>query len=41
MGFNTRQGAEGVGQATTAAVVSSSVVILLLDVLVAQVLLGK
>jgi phospholipid/cholesterol/gamma-HCH transport system permease protein len=39
MGFNTKQGAEGVGRSTTAAVVASSVLILLLDVLLAQVLL--
>ena len=39
MGFNTQQGAEGVGKATTGAVVSSSVLILLLDVLLAKVLL--
>ena len=41
MGFNTRQGAEGVGRATTTAVVASSVLILLLDVFVAQLLLGN
>jgi phospholipid/cholesterol/gamma-HCH transport system permease protein len=41
MGFNTKQGAEGVGKATTMAVVSSSVIILLLDVLLARVLLNK
>jgi phospholipid/cholesterol/gamma-HCH transport system permease protein len=39
MGFNTKQGAEGVGRSTTTAVVASSVLILLLDVLLAQVLL--
>jgi phospholipid/cholesterol/gamma-HCH transport system permease protein len=39
MGFNTKQGAEGVGRSTTSAVVASSVLILLLDVLLAQVLL--
>ncbi len=39
MGFTTQQGAEGVGKATTAAVVMSSVMILLLDTLLAQVLL--
>jgi len=39
MGFNTKQGAEGVGRATTGAVVSSSVLILLLDVLLANLLL--
>ena len=32
MGFSTQQGAEGVGRSTTGAVVSSSVLILLLDV---------
>lgn len=41
MGFNTRQGAEGVGRATTTAVVASSVLILVLDVLVARVLLKR
>ncbi len=41
IGFNTQQGAEGVGRATTQAVVAASVTILLLDVLLAQVLLGK
>jgi phospholipid/cholesterol/gamma-HCH transport system permease protein len=40
MGFNTKQGAEGVGRATTGAVVSSSVLILLLDVLLANLLLS-
>jgi phospholipid/cholesterol/gamma-HCH transport system permease protein len=40
MGFNTQQGAEGVGKATTGAVVSSSVLILLLDVLLAKILLN-
>jgi phospholipid/cholesterol/gamma-HCH transport system permease protein len=39
MGFTTQQGAEGVGKATTTAVVASSVLILLLDTLLAQVLL--
>lgn len=39
MGFRTGQGAEGVGRATTGAVVSSSVMILLLDVLLAKLLL--
>ena len=39
VGFNTRQGAEGVGKATTGAVVSASVVILLLDTLLAKILL--
>lgn len=41
MGFNTRQGAEGVGRATTTAVVASSVLILVLDVLVARILLRR
>jgi len=40
MGFNTKQGAEGVGKATTAAVVASSVVILLLNALLARILLN-
>jgi phospholipid/cholesterol/gamma-HCH transport system permease protein len=39
MGFSTKQGAEGVGRATTAAVVSASVMILFLDALLARVLL--
>ena len=39
MGFNTQQGAEGVGSSTTGAVVASSVLILLLDVLLANLLL--
>ncbi len=39
VGFNTQKGAEGVGRSTTAAVVSSSVLILFLDALIAQVLL--
>jgi phospholipid/cholesterol/gamma-HCH transport system permease protein len=41
IGFNTQQGAEGGGRATTQAVVATSVTILLLDVVLAQVLLGK
>jgi phospholipid/cholesterol/gamma-HCH transport system permease protein len=41
MGFNTKQGAEGVGKATTGAVVYSSVLILLLDVLLAKILLKQ
>jgi phospholipid/cholesterol/gamma-HCH transport system permease protein len=41
MGFTTKQGAEGVGRATTGAVVSSSVLILLLDVLITKVLLDQ
>jgi len=39
MGFSTKQGAEGVGRATTTAVVSSSVLILFLDVALAKLLL--
>ncbi|NIM52162.1 MAG: MlaE family lipid ABC transporter permease subunit [Gemmatimonadales bacterium] len=39
MGFNTQKGAEGVGRSTTAAVVSSSVLILFLDALLSKVLL--
>jgi phospholipid/cholesterol/gamma-HCH transport system permease protein len=41
MGFSTQQGAEGVGRSTTGAVVSSSVMILLLDVLLTQLLLNQ
>jgi phospholipid/cholesterol/gamma-HCH transport system permease protein len=41
VGFNTKQGAEGVGKATTGAVVSSSVIILLLDTLLAKILLKQ
>jgi phospholipid/cholesterol/gamma-HCH transport system permease protein len=41
MGFNTQQGAEGVGRSTTGAVVASSVLILLLDVLLAKLLLKQ
>ncbi len=40
MGFNTQQGAEGVGRSTTAAVVSSSVLILFLDAVLAKILLS-
>jgi len=39
VGFNTSQGAEGVGKSTTGAVVSASVLILLLDAVLANVLL--
>ena len=39
-GFTTQQGAEGVGRATTGAVVTISVVILLLDTLLAKLLLN-
>ncbi|MEO8478216.1 MAG: ABC transporter permease [Gemmatimonadota bacterium] len=38
-GYTTQQGAEGVGRSTTGAVVTTSVVILLLDLLLAQLLL--
>jgi phospholipid/cholesterol/gamma-HCH transport system permease protein len=41
MGFNTEQGAEGVGRSTTGAVVSSSVMILLLDVILTKLLLNQ
>jgi phospholipid/cholesterol/gamma-HCH transport system permease protein len=40
LGFNAQQGAEGVGRATTTAVVSASVTILLLDALTTKLLLG-
>jgi phospholipid/cholesterol/gamma-HCH transport system permease protein len=40
IGYNTKQGAEGVGRATTDAVVSASVAILLLDVILTQMLLA-
>ena len=39
VGFEAKEGAEGVGRATTAAVVSSCVLILLLDMLLAKLLL--
>ncbi len=39
VGFNTQKGAEGVGRSTTGAVVSSSVLILFLDALLAKLLL--
>ena len=39
IGYNTQQGAEGVGRATTVAVVSASVTILLLDTVLAKLLL--
>jgi phospholipid/cholesterol/gamma-HCH transport system permease protein len=41
IGYHTQQGAEGVGRATTTAVVSASVTILLLDTLLAKVLLAQ
>jgi len=40
IGYNTQQGAEGVGRATTQAVVAASVTILMLDMLLAQLLLA-
>ncbi|HYL56678.1 MAG TPA: ABC transporter permease [Gemmatimonadales bacterium] len=40
LGFNTQQGAEGVGRSTTAAVVAASVAILMLDALTTKLLLG-
>lgn len=40
LGFTTQQGAEGVGRATTTAVVSASVLILFLDMLLTQLLLA-
>src|SRR3989441_6275629 len=40
IGYNTQQGAEGVGRATTTAVVSAAVTILLLHALTPQLLLG-
>src|SRR5712692_160077 len=39
LGFNTQQGAEGVGRATTQAVVAASVSILMLDALITKLLL--
>src|SRR5215211_2007792 len=39
MGFNTQQGAEGVGRSTTTAVVASSVLILVLDTVLTRLLL--
>ena len=41
MGFNTQQGAEGVGRSTTGAVVASSVLILLLDTVLTRLLLNQ
>ena len=40
IGFNTQQGAEGVGRATTQSVVASCVTILLLDTVITKLLLG-
>jgi phospholipid/cholesterol/gamma-HCH transport system permease protein len=39
IGYNTKQGAEGVGRATTTAVVAASVAVLLLDAVVTKLLL--
>ena len=41
MGFSTQQGAEGVGKSTTGAVVTSSVLILLLDTILTRILLNQ
>jgi phospholipid/cholesterol/gamma-HCH transport system permease protein len=41
IGFNTQHGAEGVGRATTQAVVASSVTILLLDTILTKLILGS
>jgi phospholipid/cholesterol/gamma-HCH transport system permease protein len=41
MGFNTKQGAEGVGRSTTTAVVTSSVLILVLDTVLTRLLLTQ
>jgi phospholipid/cholesterol/gamma-HCH transport system permease protein len=41
MGFNTQQGAEGVGRSTTTAVVASSVLILVLDTVLTRLLLNQ
>ena len=40
IGFNTQQGAEGVGRSTTQAVVAASVAILLLDTILTKLILG-
>ena len=40
IGFNTQQGAEGVGRATTQAVVASSVTVLMLDTILTKIILG-
>lgn len=41
MGMNTQQGAEGVGKATTGAVVTSTVLVLLLDAFLTRLLLNQ
>jgi len=40
IGYNTQQGAEGVGRSTTSSVVASCVTILLLDTVITKILLG-
>ncbi len=40
IGFNTQQGAEGVGRATTQAVVAASVTVLMLDTILTKIILG-
>jgi phospholipid/cholesterol/gamma-HCH transport system permease protein len=40
IGFNTQQGAEGVGRSTTQAVVASSVTVLMLDTILTKIILG-
>jgi len=40
IGFNTQQGAEGVGRSTTQAVVASSVTVLMLDTILTKLILG-
>jgi phospholipid/cholesterol/gamma-HCH transport system permease protein len=40
IGFNTQQGAEGVGRSTTQAVVAASVTVLMLDTLLTKIILG-
>ena len=41
IGFNTQQGAEGVGRATTQAVVAASVTVLMLDTILTKLILGS
>ena len=40
MGMNTQQGAEGVGKGTTGAVVTSTIIVLLLDTVLTKLLLN-
>ena len=40
IGFNTQQGAEGVGRSTTQAVVAASVTVLMLDTILTKLILG-